>query len=151
MEQVFRQKLPYIYVHGQYGSTDTPAAFKMVAILSLWNGQKFKMKTTSTANAGFFKHTNNDNGNQNIPKAMALIILGLSVTASKSSMVRFVKKYLIFFTSYICTLFYYDFISSNLDSLFVKTRRKYTRFMTRTKLFCHIIYLCSKIRNFLHA
>lgn len=47
-------------------------------------------------------------------------------------MVPFVKKVSIFFTSYICTLFYYDFISSNLDTLFVKTRRKYTRFMTRT-------------------
>lgn len=35
VEQVFHQKIPYKYVHGQYGSTDTPAAFKMVAILSL--------------------------------------------------------------------------------------------------------------------
>lgn len=45
----------------------------------------------------FYKHTKNDKGNQNIPKAIALIILGLSVTASKSSMVRFVKKVSYFF------------------------------------------------------
>lgn len=31
----------------------------------------------------FFKHTNNDKGNQNIPKAIALIILGLSVNCIK--------------------------------------------------------------------